>query len=246
MTSTFGGAITPLALSCANTTPEPADKRNNPSRDPREVYALFCSSNVFLNASDLSDRLSSRCIEKTRQHLVALTAAGRGTRDQYGSVGRTEAVIYVDDSDVGGARVEHAEEGCGAVKAGSVADRGGDGDDRDADEATDDAGERAFHAGTDDDRIGLGELIADCQNAVEACYAYVVEARDLCVEEFGGDGGFFCGWLVAGACGEDGYVALRFYVGRLLQGDGAGLRVVVGCWSGLLDCGECDFAGPGG
>ena len=61
--------------------------------------------------------------------------------DQGGGVGGTEAVVDVDDGDVGGAGVEHAEEcGCSG-EGGSVADRGGDCDDWDADEAADDARE---------------------------------------------------------------------------------------------------------
>ncbi len=55
--------------------------------------------------------------------------------DQGGGVGGAEAVVDVDDGDVGGAGVEHAEEGCCSGEGGSVADRGGDGDDGHADEA---------------------------------------------------------------------------------------------------------------
>ena len=42
--------------------------------------------------------------------------------DQGGGVGGAEAVVDVDDGDVGGAGVEHAEEGGGSGEAGSVAD----------------------------------------------------------------------------------------------------------------------------
>jgi hypothetical protein len=45
---------------------------------------------------------------------------------------------------------------------------------------------------------------------MDAGYADVVEASDFGVEELGGDGGLFGDELVAGAGGEDGYVALRF------------------------------------
>ena len=75
----------------------------------------------------------------------------------------------------------------------------------------------AFHAGADDDGVGLGELIADCEETVEAGDAYVVEAGDFGVEELGGDGGLFGDGLVAGAGGEDGDVALWFGAGVCLR-----------------------------
>ena len=136
-----------------------------------------------------------------------LDAATGVARYQYGSVGRAEAVVYIYYGDVGGAGVEHSQKRGGAVEAGAVADRGGDGDDGDADEAADDGGKSAFHAGADDDDVGVGELLADREKAMDAGYADVVEAGDFGVEEFGGDGGLFGDGLVAGAGGEDGDVA---------------------------------------
>ena len=73
---------------------------------------------------------------------------------------------------------------------------------------------------------------------MDAGYADVVEADDVCVEQLGGDGGFFGDELVAGAGGEDGDVALGF-VRSLLEGDGAGLRVIDGGGDG----GEYGFGG---
>src|SRR6266851_7728752 len=72
--------------------------------------------------------------ESFRWQLSAVGGAG----DEGGGVGCAEAVVDVDDGDVRRAGVEHAEEGCGAGEGGSVADRGRDGDDGDADEAADD------------------------------------------------------------------------------------------------------------
>jgi len=166
--------------------------------------------------------------------------------DEGCGVGCAEAVVDVDDGDVGGAGVEHAEEGGGSVEAGSVADGGGDGDDGGSDEAAYYAGERAFHACADDDGVGCGELVADGEDAVEAGDADVVEAGDAGVEELGGDGGFFGGGLVAGAGGEDGDVAPRFLRGGLFEGDGAGFGMVEGCGRGFEDGGCGGLVGAGG
>ena len=75
--------------------------------------------------------------------------------DAGGYAGGTEAVVYVDDGYVGGAAVEHAEEGGDAVEAGAVAYAGGDGDHRDRYQASYYARECAFHAGDTDDYAGL-------------------------------------------------------------------------------------------
>ena len=78
-----------------------------------------------------------------------------GAGDKGGGVSGAEAVVDIDDSDVWGAGVEHAEEGRGSGEGGSVADGGGNGEDWDPDEAADDGGEGAFHAGADDDGVGF-------------------------------------------------------------------------------------------
>ena len=56
--------------------------------------------------------------------------------------------------DAGRAAVQHAEQRREAAEAGAVADAGRHGDDRHADQAGDDARQRAFHAGDDDDDAG--------------------------------------------------------------------------------------------
>ena len=71
-------------------------------------------------------------------------------------------------------------------------------------------GEGAFHAGADDDGVGLGELGADGEEAVDSGDAYVVEAGDLGVEELGGDGGFFGDGEVAGSGADDTDAAFDF------------------------------------
>ena len=91
--------------------------------------------------------------------------------------------------------------------------------------------------------LALGELVADGEEAVDAGYAYVVEAGDFGVEELGGDGGLFGDGLVAGAGGEDGDVAGGFGGGGLFEGDGAGLWMVDGC--GVLGEDACGGGGVG-
>ena len=126
------------------------------------------------------------------------------------------------------------------AKDGSVADRGGHGDDGNGDEAADDRGQGAFHAGADDDaRWRRRAGIAHGQEAMEAGDADIVEAGDLCAEEFRGDGGLFGHGEVAGAGAEDGDVTRGFGRGRLPESEGAGLGVV-------RDGGKLCEDGPGG
>jgi len=141
--------------------------------------------------------------------LPALRGSAGGPGDEGCVVGGAEAVIDVDDGDVGRAGVEHAEESCGSGEGGSIADGGGHGEDGDADQAADDRGEGSLHAGADDNRLGLEELVADGEEAVEAGYADVVETGDADVEGLGGEGGLLGDGDVAGAGAEDGDVSDR-------------------------------------
>src|SRR6185437_16058418 len=121
-----------------------------------------------------------------------------GASDEGGRIGGTEAVVDVDNTDVWRAGVEHAEErGCSG-EGGSVADGGGDGDNRHSDEAADDTGKRTFHAGADDDGIGGGEGVALGEEPVNAGDANVVDSGDLGAKEFGSNSGFFRGIEIAG------------------------------------------------
>ncbi len=177
--------------------------------------------------------------------LLALPAFG-GSCDEGGGIGGAEAVVDVDYGDVGGAGVEHAEEGGGSAEAGSVAYGGGDGDDGDSDEASDDRGERAFHSGADDDGVGGGELVADCEEAVDTGYADVVEAGDPGVEELGSDRGFLGDGEVAGSGADYSYVAMSCRMDGLAEGDGPGLRVMDSSGDGFEDGEGGRFVGAGG
>src|ERR1700750_2634912 len=103
----------------------------------------------------------------------------RGTCDQYGSVGRAEAIVYIYYRYVGRARVEHAQQSGGTVKTRPIAHRSGNGNDRDAAQPPHAAGERSLHACTDDDDVCQGEGFALSQQAVKSCYAHVIDAGDL-------------------------------------------------------------------
>ena len=96
------------------------------------------------------------------------------------------------------------------------------------DEARDHAGERAFHAGDDDDDAGGAEPIVLAQQAVKSGDADVVEPVDRVAHHLGGDGGFLGDGQVrrAGRRDEDGAAP----GGHLVHaaGDGAGHLVILG------------------
>jgi hypothetical protein len=133
--------------------------------------------------------------------------------DEAGDVAGAEAVVDIDDGDVAGATVEHAEQGGEAVEAGAIADAGGDGDDGAGYKAADGAGERPFHAGADDDDAGLGEALAIVHEAMDAGDPDIVDGIDGIAHDFGGKLGLFGDGHVAGAGADDGDGALA--------GDGA-------------------------
>ena len=74
-------------------------------------------------------------------------------------------------------RRQHGQQRGDAFERGAVADAGRHGDDRRAGEAADDAGQRALHAGDDDDRVGGGQLVGGVEQAVQAGHADVGDAQ---------------------------------------------------------------------
>lgn len=80
-------------------------------------------------------------------------------RDHAGDVAGFEAGVDVDDTNIGGAGVEHSKERGDAAKAGAIADAGGDGDDGTGDMSADDAGERSFHTGDHDNGVGFSNAV---------------------------------------------------------------------------------------
>ena len=85
--------------------------------------------------------------------------AGAQMIDKTCLVGGTKAVVDIDDRDAAGAGIEHGEQCCHAAKACTVAHARGNGDDRTAHQAADDARQGAFHAGDGDDHLRLSKLL---------------------------------------------------------------------------------------
>ena len=89
-----------------------------------------------------------------------------------------------------------------AFESRSIANAGGNGDDWDSDQSSDDAGQSAFHAGTDDDDARFGQHPAMGEQTMNAGDSYVVEMLDAIAHEFGGDDRFFGNRDVAGSGGN--------------------------------------------
>src|SRR2546423_14767747 len=93
--------------------------------------------------------------------------------DEAGDEARAEAVVYVDDRDVRGAGVEHAEQGRHAAEARAVADAGGDGDDGRGHQTADHTGERALHPRGHDTHARGAQALALGHDAMYPCDARV-------------------------------------------------------------------------
>src|SRR5271156_280539 len=111
--------------------------------------------------------------------------------DQRRDVAGAESVIDIDHAHVRGAGIQHAEQRGQSLERRAVADAGGNGNDRNADEASYHAGQGAFHAGADNHYAGFGQSFAVGKQAVDSGDADVVEAFDLVTHEFGRHDGFF-------------------------------------------------------
>src|SRR2546422_915452 len=98
------------------------------------------------------------------------------------SGGRAESVVDVDDGDAGRAGAQHGEQGGQAPERRPVADAGGPRDDRHLDESAYDTGERAFHAGDDDDHARGAKYVGLRQEAVNSGDPDVGEALDAVLE----------------------------------------------------------------
>jgi len=160
--------------------------------------------------------------------------------NQRSDVGCAEAVVDIDDAHVRSTGVEHAEKGCESIERGAVADAGRNGDNRNSNEASDDAGQSAFHARADDDDPRLREHAAVGEKAMDAGDSDVVERLDQVAHEFSGDNGLFGDGNVAGSSGDDGDDALIAHFASAsatlssaqrafaAKGDAAGKGVVFG------------------
>jgi len=124
--------------------------------------------------------------------------------DAGGNAGGAETVVDVDDGDVRGAGIEHAEERGDAAEAGTVAHAGRNGNDRRGDETANHTGKRAFHSRNANDNASLGKLaFAMFQQAMNAGDADIVKLIDGDAHQAGGQECFFGDGNVAGAGRND-------------------------------------------
>ena len=105
------------------------------------------------------------------------SASSRVRQQANDGAGRAEAVVDADDGDPDRARRQHGQQRGDAFERRAVADAGRHGDDRRRGEAADHAGQRAFHAGDHDDRVGRRELVGGVEHAVQAGHADVGDAQ---------------------------------------------------------------------
>ena len=103
-------------------------------------------------------------------------------RDEGRNITSLEAAVNVDDDDIRGAGIEHGQKRSQALHGGAVADAGRHGDDGTIDEAADDAGQRAVHAGHDHNGVGARELFAMAQQAMNARHADIGQQRYLAAQ----------------------------------------------------------------
>ena len=101
-----------------------------------------------------------------------------------------ESVVDIHDRDARGAAVQHPQEGGNAAEAGAVADAGRHGDHRHADQAGDDARQRPFHSGDDDDDARRREARPLAEQAMQPGHADVVEPRHIVSHQLGRTGSF--------------------------------------------------------
>jgi len=154
--------------------------------------------------------------------------------DQRRDVSGSEAIIDIDDADVRGAGVEHAEQRCHPFERCAIANAGGNGDHRNSDETSDDAGQRALHPRTNDHDTSFGQRLAICQQTMDAGDADIVEVLDFVSHHFGGDDSLFRDRDVAGSRRDYGDDAFAVFRCVLLQDDGAGERAVVDAANSFL------------
>ncbi len=124
--------------------------------------------------------------------------------DAGGDAGSTEAVVDVDDGDVGCAGIEHAKQRGYPAEAGAVADAGGHGNHRRGDETANDARKGAFHSRNANDDAGLRELaFAVLEQAMNPGDTDVVELIDTVAHHLRGQKRFFGDGNVARAGGDN-------------------------------------------
>ena len=149
--------------------------------------------------------------QRAEQHVAA--GAGRGVDPEGGHraarahPGREHAgavaVVDVDHGHAGRAGVEHREQRGQPAERGAVADAGRHRDERYAGQPADHGGQRALHAGDDDQAVGGLEPVADAEQPVQPGDADVVDQVDAGAVHPGGQRGLGGDRGVGGAGGDD-------------------------------------------
>ena len=114
------------------------------------------------------------------------------------------------------------------MKTGAISNARRDGNDRALNQPGDHAGQSAFHAGHDNEDMGLLNFREAIEEAVQARNTDIVDALDGVAHDFGGHGGFFSDGNIAGAGGEDTNLPRMPRMGALADRDAASLFVVDG------------------
>ena len=146
--------------------------------------------------------------------------------DAGGDAGGAKPVVDVDDGNIRSAGIEHAQERRDPAETGAIADASRHGNDRCGDEATNDAGKRAFHSRNANNDASLRQLaFAMPEQAVNASDANVVELIYPVAHHARGEKGFFGDGNVAGTGGNDKDQALAGNFAAALNGNDAGERM---------------------
>src|SRR2546423_8181111 len=120
-----------------------------------------------------------------------------------GDEARAEAVVNVDDRDVRGAGVEHAEERGDSAETCAVADARRHGDDGRGDESADDRRQSALHPRGDHEDARRAQTLALGHDAMNPCDSSVPDSLDAVAHRLRRDRGLFGDWDVARARGDD-------------------------------------------
>ena len=107
---------------------------------------------------------------------------------------RSKPVVDVDDAHAACAAVEHSEQRRNAVEADAVTDTRWHGNHGNAHEATDHAGQCAFHSRDHDENARAMQPILRLKEAVQAGDADVVETIDAVSHELGCHYSLFGDW----------------------------------------------------
>ena len=166
--------------------------------------------------------------------------------DQAGGVAGAETVVDIDDGDATGAGIEHRQQRSDAAEARAVTDARRHGNDRLVHEAADDARQRAFHAGNDNEDIGGKQFFVEREEPVDAGNADIVIFLHAVAHDLGGDDRFLGDRDVGRAGTENRNQAGTLGLRLERDGDGVGGGVIPGFRERALDGPVSFLAGASG